>query len=85
MSFICMNQKMIQTCQFHQSFVCCLPVDLEMAWFVFCMVITSAVERVHFISARMLYIPLRGCWCDIIVLNLHAPTEDKGDDAKDAP
>jgi hypothetical protein len=26
---------------------------------------------------------LRGCWCHIVVLNLHAPTEDKIDDVKD--
>jgi hypothetical protein len=26
------------------------------------------------------YITLRGRWCDIIVLNVHAPTEDKIDD-----
>jgi hypothetical protein len=29
----------------------------------------------------MSYIILRGCWCDII-LNVHAPTEDKIDDIK---
>jgi hypothetical protein len=28
------------------------------------------------------YIILRGRWCDIIVLHVHAPTEDKGDDIK---
>jgi exonuclease III len=27
---------------------------------------------------------LRGKWCDIIVLNVHAPTEDKTDDVKDS-
>jgi hypothetical protein len=27
----------------------------------------------------MSYITLRGRWCDIIVLNAHAPTEDKTD------
>jgi hypothetical protein len=27
----------------------------------------------------MWYIILRGCWCDIFVLNVHAPTEDKID------
>jgi exonuclease III len=32
----------------------------------------------------MLYITLRGRWCDIIVLNVHAPTEDKIDDVKDS-
>jgi hypothetical protein len=31
----------------------------------------------------MSYIILRGCWCDIIVLNVHAPREDKIDDIKD--
>jgi hypothetical protein len=30
-----------------------------------------------------LYIILRGHWCDIIVLSIHAPTEDKIDDVKD--
>jgi hypothetical protein len=28
----------------------------------------------------MSYIILRGRWCDIIVLNVHAPTEEKIDD-----
>jgi hypothetical protein len=28
----------------------------------------------------MSYITLKGCWCDIIVLNVHAPIEDKDDD-----
>jgi hypothetical protein len=27
-----------------------------------------------------MYITLSGRWCDIIVLNVHAPTEDNGDD-----
>jgi hypothetical protein len=31
----------------------------------------------------MSYIILRGRWCDIIILNVHAPTEDKIDDMKD--
>jgi hypothetical protein len=35
--------------------------------------IVSAVKRVKFVSARILYIVLRGCWCGII-LNAHAPT-----------
>jgi hypothetical protein len=45
--------------------------------------IISAVKSVEFISDRMSYIILRGRWCDIIVLNVHAPTEDKTDDMKD--
>jgi hypothetical protein len=32
----------------------------------------------------MSYITLRGRWFDIIVLNVHAPTEDKRDDTKDS-
>jgi hypothetical protein len=32
----------------------------------------------------MSYIILRGRWCHIIVLNVHAPTEDKIDDVKDS-
>jgi hypothetical protein len=31
----------------------------------------------------MSYIILRGRWCHIIVLNVHATTEDKTDDVKD--
>jgi hypothetical protein len=31
----------------------------------------------------MSYIILRGRWCDIIVLNVHAPTNDKINDTKD--
>jgi exonuclease III len=30
------------------------------------------------------YIILRGRWCHIIVLNVHAPTQDKTDDVKDS-
>jgi hypothetical protein len=46
--------------------------------------IISAVKRTEFVSDRMSYIILRGRWCHtrIIVLNVHAPTEDKTDDVK---
>jgi exonuclease III len=46
--------------------------------------IISAVKRAEFVSDRMSYITLRGRWCDIIVLNVYAPTEDKDDDLKDS-
>jgi exonuclease III len=46
--------------------------------------ITSADKRVEFVSDRMLYIILRGRWCNIIVLNVQAPCEDKSDDVKDS-
>jgi hypothetical protein len=45
--------------------------------------IISAVQRVDFFSDRVSYIILRGLWCDIVVLNVHTPTEDKIDDMKD--
>jgi hypothetical protein len=46
--------------------------------------IVSAVKRLEFVSDRMLYIILRGCYCDIIVLNVRAPPKDKIDDVKDS-
>jgi hypothetical protein len=46
--------------------------------------IISAVKRVGFVSDRMSYITLKGRWCDVIVLNVHAPTEDKGGVIKDS-
>jgi hypothetical protein len=46
--------------------------------------IISAVKRVEFVSDGISYIILRGRWCNIIVLNVHAPTEDKTDDVKDS-
>ena len=44
----------------------------------------SAVKRVEFVSDRVSYTVLRGRWCNIIVLELHAPSEEKGDDYKDS-
>jgi hypothetical protein len=32
----------------------------------------------------MSYLILGGCWCHILVLNIHASTEDKNDDVKDS-
>jgi exonuclease III len=46
--------------------------------------IISADRRVDFISDRMSYIILRGRWYNIIVLNVHAWCEDKGEDVKDS-
>jgi len=43
----------------------------------------SAVKRVEFVSNRMSYIVLRGCWCNVIVSNVHSPSEEKSDDSKD--
>jgi len=44
----------------------------------------SAVKTVEFVSDRMLYIlvVLRGRWCNIVVLNVHAPSEEKSGESK---
>jgi hypothetical protein len=46
--------------------------------------IVPAVKKVDFVIDRMSYIVLRGCWCNIIVLNAHAQTVEKNDDSKDS-
>jgi hypothetical protein len=43
--------------------------------------IVSAIKRVEFVSDRVSYRVLRGCWY-IFVLNVHAPSEEKSDDSK---
>jgi hypothetical protein len=45
--------------------------------------IISAVKWVEFVTDRMSYIILRGRWCHIIVLTVHASTEDKTNDVMD--
>jgi hypothetical protein len=48
-------------------------------------IIISAVNIIHVVSDRMLYVKVRGRWCDIIILNVHTiPKEDKTDDRKDS-
>jgi len=44
--------------------------------------IVSAVKSVEFVSDRMLYIVLKRCCFSIIVLNVHAPGEEKNYDSK---
>ena len=46
--------------------------------------IISAVKRVDFVSDRMSYVVLRGRLCNIIVLNVHAPSEEKSGDSEDS-
>jgi exonuclease III len=52
--------------------------------FVHKRIISAVKKRVESVSDRMSYIILRGRWCHAIVLNVHAPTEDKADDVKDS-
>jgi exonuclease III len=46
--------------------------------------IVSTIKTVEIVSDRISYILLRGRWCNIIVLNAHTPTEEKGDDSKES-
>jgi hypothetical protein len=46
--------------------------------------IAPAVKRVELVDERMPYIVLRGRWCNIIVLNVHAPSDEKSDESKDS-
>jgi len=39
--------------------------------------IVSAVKKVEFVSDRLSYIVLRGRWRNFIVVNVHAPSEEK--------
>ena len=40
--------------------------------------------KIHNICSYMSYIVLRGRWCNIIVLNVHAPSEEESDSSKDS-
>ena len=44
--------------------------------------ILSAFKRVEFVRVRMLYIVVRACWGNIIVLNVHGTGEEKSDGSK---
>jgi hypothetical protein len=44
--------------------------------------IVPAVQRVEFVSDSMSYMLLRGRCYNIIVLNVHAPSEEKSDYSK---
>jgi hypothetical protein len=39
--------------------------------------IISTVKRVQCVSDRISYISLRGCWCNIVVLNMHDQVRKK--------
>jgi len=45
--------------------------------------ISSYDKRVEFVSDRVSRIVLRGRWCNIKGLNVHAPSEEKSDDSKE--
>ena len=55
--------------------------QLAMGYFVHDTII-STVKRVEFVNDTMSYIVLRGGWCNVIVLNAHAPSEERSYDSK---
>ena len=46
--------------------------------------LVSAVKRIEFVSDRLSYIVLRGHWLHIILVNVHAPSEEKSEELKDS-
>jgi hypothetical protein len=44
--------------------------------------IISAVKSVEFFSEMIPYITLNGRWCDIVILNVHAPNRNEDDTIK---
>jgi hypothetical protein len=43
--------------------------------------IAPAVKRVEYVNDRVSYIVTRGRWNNIIILNVHAPSEEKSDES----
>ena len=46
--------------------------------------LVSTVKRIEFVSDRLSYIVLRGRWLYIILVNVHAPSEEKREELKDS-
>jgi len=44
--------------------------------------IVPAVKRVEFVSDRLSYIVLKGRWHNIIVVNVHTPSEEICDESR---
>ena len=42
--------------------------------------LVSAVKRIKFVSDRLSYIVLRGRWLHIILVNVHASSEEKSEE-----
>ena len=46
--------------------------------------LVSAVKRIEFVSDRLSYIVLKGRWPHIVVVNVHAPSEEKSEELQDS-
>ena len=46
--------------------------------------LVSEVKRIEFVSDRLSCIVLRGRWLHVILVNVHAPSEEKSDESKDS-
>jgi len=46
--------------------------------------LVSAVKRIEFVSDSFSHIVLRGRWLHIILVNVHAPSEEKSEELKDS-
>jgi len=46
--------------------------------------LVSSVKIIEFVSDRLSYIVLRGRWLHIILVNVHAPSEENSEDLKDS-
>ena len=46
--------------------------------------LVSAVKRIEFVSDSLSYIVLKGRWLHIIVVNVHASSEEKSAELKDS-
>ena len=57
--------------------------QLETGFFVHHRLV-SAVKRIEFVSDTLSYILLKGRWLPIIVVNGHAPSEEKSEELKDS-
>ena len=50
----------------------------EQVFFFVNLRLVSAVKRIEFVSDSFSYTVLKGRWLHIIVVNVHAPSEEKG-------
>jgi hypothetical protein len=50
---------------------------------MFALIISAAEQTLEIISTHCISVILSGHWCDIIILNVHAPTEHKINEMKD--